>query len=135
MRTMARGKVRIKIRRKTGSDKMRTDKKILVICDDADLSGLYREILETYGLTFIDTARTISESERFLRNNVYNTVILDCRNQNGELKNLKRIIEGNTKLLCVESSFEDPDLSFLENATFIPKPFNIDSFMCELVTR
>jgi DNA-binding NtrC family response regulator len=114
---------------------MNSNKKILVICDDADLSGLYREMLETYGLTFIDTARTISESEKFLRNNIYNTVILDCRNQNGELRDLKRIIDDNTKLLCVESSFEDPDLSLLENATFIPKPFNIDSFMCELVTR
>ncbi len=114
---------------------MDSNEKILVICDDADLSGLYREMLETYGLTFIDTARTISESEKFLRNNIYNTVILDCRNQNGELRDLKRIIDDNTKLLCVESSFEDPDLSFLENATFIPKPFSIDSFMGELVTR
>jgi len=122
---MARGKV---------SDRMNSNKKILVICDDADLSGLYREMLETYGLMFIDTARTISESERFLRDNIYNTVIIDCKNQKDELKNLKRIIDSDTKLLYIESSFEDPDLSFLENAIFIQKPFNIDSFMCELST-
>jgi len=121
--------------REKESDIMKSNEKILVICDDADLSGLYKEILNTYGFSFIDIAETIPESKNFLENNIYNTVILDCRNENSELRNLKKVIDGNTKLLYVESSFEPPDLSSIENAVFIPKPFNIDRFMSKLAIK
>jgi DNA-binding response OmpR family regulator len=109
-------------------DGMNSNKKFLVICHDADLSDLYQEILQTYGFSFIDTVETVSKSARFLENNVYDTVILDCKDLNGELRNLKKIVKDNTKLLCVTSCFDDPDLSSLENAVSITKPFNIDSF-------
>ncbi|MCK4248078.1 MAG: hypothetical protein KAT49_01450 [Methanomicrobia archaeon] len=107
---------------------MNSNKKFLVICYDADLSDLYQEILQTYGFSFIDTVETVSKSARFLENNVYDTVIIDCKDLNGELRNLKKIVKDSTKLLCVASYFDDPDLSSLENAVSITKPFNIDSF-------
>lgn len=101
---------------------MTLPKRVLMICDDADLSELYSEILRSCGVEEI----TIIPQSKSLKKD-YDLVIADCRDNPEELR---KIIDRNTKILYIIS--EEFGNMTMKNVTFVRKPFDIDSFIAKL---
>ena len=108
---------------------MESPKKILVICSDADLSDLYREILELSGFSNVERVGSVPLSMDMLGPS-YDIVVLDCRDLKKELSSLKKMIGEETKVLCVAT--EAPEGGRTETHA-ITKPFDVGQFINTII--
>ncbi|MEA1994180.1 MAG: hypothetical protein U9N35_07310, partial [Euryarchaeota archaeon] len=115
-----------KARTRRGTDSMNSTKKVLVICDDADLSGLYKEILITYGFSHLDVTETAVRSLDYLKTTTYDIVVLDSRFPREDISFLREHTSGNTKCLYLTNTEEN---SCPEKIPYIIKPFDVSLFV------
>jgi DNA-binding response OmpR family regulator len=112
---------------------MESPKKVLVICSDADLSDLYKEILETSGFTHIERMETVTRALELLKSSLYDIVVFDCRDPTIELPSLENVIDG-AKVLCVATEKEEFRRTLGSKIRSITKPFNVTHFINTIVT-